>query len=245
MPDMYEIYDHHAARYHELVQHEDADGELRKAVYEIVNWRNTRVVEAGVGTGRVTGWYVKYITSALLLDRSEDMIDQARISLSPFLHRLTFRICENNDLDRMKKQVMHPDVDNVGADIFIEGWSFGHTILDAEAAPGGGIEQRCDQLVHAAASLIRNGGTLIFLETLGTNVEKPEAPVAGLAQFYTQLETAYGFTRREIPTDYVFDSVEQAAELCGFFFGEDMAADIRARGSERVREWTGMWTRRV
>lgn len=244
MPDMYEIYDHHAAKYHELVQHEDVDGELRRAVFDVVNWRNTRVIEAGVGTGRVTGWYVKYITSALLLDRSEDMIDTARGILSPFLHRLTFRICDNTDLDRMKTQVIHPDVGNTGADIFIEGWSFGHTVLDAEDKPGG-IEARCDQLVHSSAALIRNGGTMIFLETLGTNVEKPAAPVPGLAQFYTQLETAYGFTRHEIRTDYMFDSVGQAADLCGFFFGAEMARDIQATGSKRIPEWTGMWTRRV
>ncbi len=244
MPDMYEIYDHHASRYHELVQREDADGDLRKAVFEIVNWRNTRVVEAGVGTGRVTSWYVKYITSALLLDRSEDMIDTARTHLSPFLHRLTFRICENTDLERMKRQVIHPDVDNTGADIFVEGWSFGHTVLDAEDQPGG-IDERCDQLVHSSAALVRNGGTMIFLETLGTNVDEPGPPVPGLARFYERLETSYGFTRHEIRSDYVFDSVEQAADLCGFFFGTDMAESVRSRGSERVPEWTGMWTRRV
>jgi hypothetical protein len=46
-----------------------------------------------------------------------------------------------------------------------------------------------------------------------------------------------------IATDYQFAGVDEAAEICGWFFGEAMAATIRARGWARVPEWTGLFVR--
>ncbi|HEY4718334.1 MAG TPA: hypothetical protein VIH14_04915, partial [Anaerolineales bacterium] len=89
----------------------------------------------------------------------------------------------------------------------------------------------------------RAGGTLIILETLGTGVQEPAPPNAALAAYYHWLEREQGFSRRVVATDYDFGSVPRAAELCGFFFGEPLAARVKANGWQRVPEWTGVWSR--
>jgi|SRR5688572_5869569 len=42
----------------------------------------------------------------------------------------------------------------------------------------------------------------------------------------------------------MFESLDAAIESIEFFFGPELAARVRARGSTRVPEWTGLWWRR-
>jgi hypothetical protein len=44
-------------------------------------------------------------------------------------------------------------------------------------------------------------------------------------------------------TIYRFASVQEAAELTRFFFGEEMAADVLEKGKQIVPECTGIWWR--
>ncbi|HEY2370390.1 MAG TPA: hypothetical protein VGH87_28535 [Polyangiaceae bacterium] len=59
----------------------------------------------------------------------------------------------------------------------------------------------------------------------GTGFESPAPPAA-------------------IRTDYEFASVEEAASITGFFFGEAFAERVREKNSARVPECTGVWTAR-
>jgi hypothetical protein len=90
----------------------------------------------------------------------------------------------------------------------------------------------------------RPDGALVIFETMGTAVAEPAPPTAGLAEYYAWLEREIGFERRLIRTDFAFESVDAAAEACGFFFGEPYARLIREKRWARVPEWTGMWWRR-
>ncbi|MFP4484932.1 MAG: hypothetical protein ACLFO1_08780, partial [Spirochaetaceae bacterium] len=85
----------------------------------------------------------------------------------------------------------------------------------------------------------------VLMETMGTNVDSPTPPLNTLAAMYRRLEEEYGFTRHEVRTDFRFDSVEEAVEVMGFFFGPEMAEGVRERGAEVVPEWTGVWIRRL
>jgi hypothetical protein len=92
---------------------------------------------------------------------------------------------------------------------------------------------------------LRQGGTLVVIETLGTGTVVPAPPAPELAEYVAWLETAQGLERRAIRTDYVFPDVETAANVTGFFFGNDFAARVRAELWSRVPECTGIWWRRV
>jgi len=232
MPSMYEIYDSDAAGYDRLVNAEDYRGEFRRTLRRLVDWRGAHVVEAGVGTGRVTRCYVDDARLVEGFDRSQHMLDRARANLERWAGRVRLVRAEHLSLP----------VADATADVFVEGWAFGHSVVDAAAARVGLVAAR---LVGEAERVVRPGGTIVIAETLGTNVNVPAAPLPSLQEFYRLLEEEYGFARETIRTDYRFASCEEAAEACGFFFGPEMGEAVRERGEAVVPEFTGVWWRRA
>lgn len=229
---MFEIYERHAAEYHRLVSAEDYQANLSALLHRLVDWTDVRVLEAGVGTGRVTDMYVDAVASAVCCDASEHMLAFVRERLGDCADKLTFRRADNLDLPELSEKV----------DVFVEGWSFGHAV--AEASRPEEVARTTDALVAAAAGSVVPGGWVVLIETLGTNVDAPAAPLETLAAMYRRLEEEHDFTRHEVRTDFRFSSVAEAAEVMGFFFGPEMAESVRARGTEVVPEWTGVWARR-
>jgi len=229
VPSMYEIYDHHAGEYDALVSHEDHESNLRKVLRGRVDWRGAVVVEAGIGTGRVTRIYVDLVNQAFGFDRSAHMLERAARNLAPWAGKLRLGTAVHEAL---------PVPDGV-ADIFIEGWAFGHVAVDRPGETGKvGLD-----LIGEAERVVRQNGILVLLETLGTNTNEPAAPLPVLADFYRTLEERHGFSREVIRTDYRFDTPDQAERLCGFFFGEELRNSVRERGEVIVPEYTGMWVK--
>jgi hypothetical protein len=93
--------------------------------------------------------------------------------------------------------------------------------------------------------IVISGGHLVIFETLTTGSLVPAPPNSALAEYYTWLQTAWGFQRTTLRTDYAFASVDQAIQHTEFFFGKEMAEVIRQNGWSHLPEWTGMWSRRT
>jgi SAM-dependent methyltransferase len=53
-----------------------------------------------------------------------------------------------------------------------------------------------------------------------------------------------GFEAARARTDYCFESLEEAIELCTFFFGEEMGGQVRERGWGVLPECMGLYWRR-
>lgn len=230
MPTMGEIYAGFAPEYDELVRHEDFRGNLWTALSEHAAWEGASVIEAGCGTGRVTRMYIGFVKRAACFDRSEHMIRFAERALAASPDRIEFAVAENEELPPRNDEF----------DIFIEGWSFGHSAVAASTAT---VETVTARLVENATKNVRSGGTVFLLETLGTNVDEPYVPHAKLELFYRFLESDHGFSRHEIRTDYRFDTIDDAVRIMGFFFGEEMAQSVRMRDATVIPEWTGLWAR--
>jgi hypothetical protein len=126
-------------------------------------------------------------------------------------------------------------------EIGIEGWSFGHL---AAWYPDS-WRQEAHQAIREMLRVIHSGGAAILLETMGTGRETPEPPSSGLAEFYKMLETELGFSATTIRTDYQFESVDEAVELTGFFFGNDLAQRVEQQQLTILPECTGIWWRKV
>ena len=229
MPSMYEIYDHYASEYDALISHEDHENNLFNTLRNRFDWVDATVVETGIGTGRVTRTYVDLAGQVLGFDRSVHMLDQAARNLAPWVGKLRLGPAGHTAL---------PVPDGV-ADIFIEGWAFGHVAVDRPDETQAVVRE----LIGEAERVTRQSGTIILIETLGTNTDEPAAPLPVLSDFYRVLEKKHGFVRDVIQTDYLFDSPDQAGELCGFFFGKEMRDSVRARGDVIVPEFTGIWVR--
>lgn len=233
MPDMFEIYESHASRYHELVLAEDFENNLGSLLHHLVNWHGLSVLEAGVGTGRVTQLYIAQAASAVCCDQSQHMLDFAQKSLAAHSSKLTFQLANNMDL---------PDIKST-FEVFIEGWSFGHAIMAC-------INE--EEILHLTNTLLANaiknlsvGSTVIIIETMGTNVESPIPPHEKLKFFYKTLVNTHDFSQHVIRTDYRFSAKGEAAQAMGFFFGDDMKQSVLARGTSTIPEWTGVWTRKI
>ncbi len=223
-----EIYKHHAKEYDELVTHEDVENNLGKWLKEHIRWEDKVVVEAGAGTGRVTALYIPYVKKAFLHDRSAHMLDRLRKNLEQYTHK--FR---TNPLDHLDIFLNQP------ADIFIEGWSFGHLMIEHKKH----LHLIMDKMQKMIDDNLQKDGKAIIIETLGTNVTAPNPPEPILAYFYKNLESKLGYKRHVIRTDYEFPSVEEAARIMGFFFGDAMNEKILQEQKYEIEEYTGIWIR--
>lgn len=123
-------------------------------------------------------------------------------------------------------------------DIVMAGWS----ICYLASSNNNEWSDNLSQVLNEIIRVLRPNGTIIILETLGTGNEQP-APPDFLQSYYTKLEQEYGFKHKAIRTDYEFDSVEQAEEVCRDFFGDSLADRIKEEKMRIVPECTGIWWR--
>ncbi len=232
MPLSFEhIYAHEAQRYDRLVSREDQRGNLFAALDEIAPFSGLRVADLGAGTGRVTRLLALLAREVVALDASGHMLSEAHA-------RLEESGLTNWRLIQATNEAL--PLADASVDLAVEGWSFGHAVdwyPDRWRAV-------VDQMVSEARRILRPGGTLILIETLGTGSKQPQPPTEGLAALY-RLWEAQGFQHRWIRTDYQFESLEEADVLTRFFFGDALADRVRRDGLLILPECTGLWWQRV
>ncbi len=224
---MYEIYQRHHGEYDRLVAAEDHEGHLSSFLHSLVDWHNKTVLETGIGTGRVTELYAEKIHRLVGFDREPHMLEAARSRLVRFSDKIELRPADNLSLPLLHQK----------ADLFIEGWSWGHSIVDG---PGPVCEIAETLFANVRKNLIP-GGLVILIETLGTHTTTPAPPHPRLAEFYQLLQQPYGLQSATLSTNYKFPSVQEAANTLGFFFGESMQQKILTAASSTIPEWTGLW----
>jgi ubiquinone/menaquinone biosynthesis C-methylase UbiE len=223
-----QIYGTRAHDYHELVSREDMEGNLPRALLEIADFNGKTVIELGAGTGRVTRILAPLAGRVLAFDRSPHMLERAGAYLSHEIQR-NVRLAEADNL-----AVPLPDS---SAEILVEGWSFGHSV----SREGGDWKGTAVKILDECARLVKPGGTLILIETLGTGRRTPHAPGPRLPLFFSWLQDECGFALKWIRTDYLFESLAKAKELVEFFFGQMAEHEVLATGQVIVPECTGIW----
>ena len=187
MSNMLEVYQSYSDLYDELVNHEDYNNNLHKFLNNNIQWENKVVCEFGVGTGRVTKNYINNVQKAYIYDNSQHMIDKAKANLSKWSDKLVYSILDNNKINTIENKY----------DIIIEGWSFGHLIVQDN--------NQNESIQMLISETKKRAKEVIFIETIGTNVETPNPPGEKLSKFYHELVNN-GFTEYIIETDYKFSN---------------------------------------
>ena len=226
MPTHREIYASHALEYEQLVSHEDYEGNILRALEGVVPLQGLEAVDLGTGTGRLAGLLAPHVKSIVALDVSVQMLRSAQallrgVASGPAL----VAAAEHRRLPLRRASV----------DLLVSGWSVSYVATWHPEQ----WRQNLEDWLREARRVLRKGGWIVLLESLGTGNEAP-ARLPHLADFYDWLSVS-GFGYDWIRTDYRFESPEAADALAGFFFGEEVTRRIKRTTPATLAECTGVW----
>ncbi len=226
MPDERAIYAREADQYDRLVRREDRGGRLLPALEAVRSLGGLDIVELGAGTGRLTLLLAPLARRVWAYDASRHMLARAAVKLQPdrFPH-VQLAVADHRALPMAGHS----------ADIAVAGWSLCYLVVDHPLA----WRRELRRALAEMRRVLRPGGTILLVETLGTGHEVPYR-TGLLADYYAFLEQE-GFASSWIRTDYCFESLAEAEELVRFFFGDDLAALVVERGVVHLPECTGLW----
>jgi ubiquinone/menaquinone biosynthesis C-methylase UbiE len=242
MTDHYEdVYKNKAVQYELMVSREDYQDNIRTSIQEIRNLTGLDVVDSGAGTGRLACMFAPFTRSMAAFDTSAAMLEVAsqRLQASGLTNWRT-EVADHRQLP----------VADASVDVILSGWSVVYTVV---WNTDGTWRAELGRALAEMRRVLRPGGTMIILETMGTGSESPNPP-SDLLEYFEYLK-ADGFSSSWFRTDYEFASMEEARELIPFFFGEEMIEKVQAHaevdpnfeGEESVilPECTGMWWKQI
>lgn len=225
-----EIYRSEGERYEALISREDYQGNISRAIDEIINVNGLDIIDLGAGTGRLT---------LLLAPRAKSIraFDLSAAMLRVCLQRLVASGLFNWQVSLADHRQL--PVGDHSADLVVSGWSVSYlAVWNPEQA-----RQELDKWLAEMRRVLRNDGMIILFESLGTGNESPIR--------LEQVETTYrwlddnGFENKWIRTDYKFESIEEAVELSRFFFGDELGEKVKQEDWVILPECTGIWWKEV
>jgi ubiquinone/menaquinone biosynthesis C-methylase UbiE len=224
------IYQSEGDRYQALITPEDYQGNIPHAIDEIINVDGLDAFDLGAGTGRLTLQLVPRVKSIHAFDLSAEMLRVCRERLlASGLSNWQVNVADHRRLP----------VQDHSADLVVSGWSVAYlAVWNSET-----WRNELEKWMYEMKRMLKPSGKIILFESLGTGNETP-VQLEHLKNYYAWLDEA-GFENKWIRTDFKFESVEEAAESLGFFFGEEMSNRIREKGSAIVPECTGVWWKSV
>ena len=224
------IYQSEGHRYQALIAPEDYRGNIPRAIDEIIDVDGLDVLDLGAGTGRLTLMLAPRVRSIHAFDVAAEMLRVCRERLvAGGFTNWQVHVADHRQL---------PIADHT-ADLVVSGWSVAYLAVWHPDTYRDELAKWMDEMKR----VLKPGGSIILFESLTTGSETP-VPLDHLKNYYAWLHQA-GFQSNWIRTDYQYESVDEAAESLGFFFGEEMAERIRQKGSSIVPECTGVWWRKV
>jgi ubiquinone/menaquinone biosynthesis C-methylase UbiE len=230
MPNHAEIYRSKAEKYEQLILREDYLCNIKLTLSEICSFTNCDAIDMGAGTGRLTCMFAPMLKSITAYDLSQTMLDVTANKLrTAGLTNWTTQVADHRSLP----------IENNSVDIIMAGWSICY--LGEKNVPD--WQDNIKSVLSEMKRVVKQNGTLIILETLGTGTEKPE-PLDSLVGYFRLLEE-FGFSHKMIRTDYQFVSIEEAQDLIKFFFGDELANKIQKSGLTILPECTGVWWLKV
>ncbi|HJR82167.1 MAG TPA: class I SAM-dependent methyltransferase [Anaerolineales bacterium] len=225
-----EIYQSEGERYEALISHEDYQGNIPRAIDEIVSVDGLEVLDLGAGTGRLTLILAPRAKSIRAFDLSAAMLRVCRQRLvAGGLSNWQVSLADHRQLP----------LENHSADLVVSGWSVSYlAVWNPEQA-----NQELDKWLAEMRRVLRENGMIILFESLGTGNESP-IRLEHVESTYQWLD-ANGFRHKWIRTDYRFESLDEAINLAGFFFGAEMADRVRENRLVILPECTGVWWREI
>jgi ubiquinone/menaquinone biosynthesis C-methylase UbiE len=213
-----------------LIEREDYQGNIMHALDEIIRADNLDVIDLGAGTGRLTLMLAPRAKSIRAFDASDEMLRVCRERL--IAGGFTNWQVEVGDHRQLP-------MEDHSADLVVSGWSVAYLCVWHPETWRAELEKWLNEMKR----VLRPGSFIVLFESLGTGNESP-TQLEHLKDYYPWLDKA-GFENKWIRTDYQFESLDEAVDLAGFFFGEEMAKRVRENGLVILPECTGVWWQKV
>lgn len=223
------IYDKQAEAYEAMISKQP---DLAGVIYEIRPYEGLDVLDLGAGSGRLSMLLAGDVRSLICTDIAQPMLDilDDKLSEASDSRNWTTVVADHRSLP----------IDSSSVDLIVSGWSISY-LADSSHDDW---RENLKLVMTELQRVLRPGGTILILETMGTGTETPNPPDF-LTGYYAQLEQQYGFSHQWIRTDYVFDTVEEALQNTGFFFGEELTDKIQVNQWSTVPECAGIWWKHV
>lgn len=228
MPDHDQIYDKQANMYEQLISKQDS---LEGVIKEITQYRNLDVADLGAGSGRLAEFMAAAARSLICTDDSSAMLSVLEEK---------FKGSKFNNWSTVVSDHRKLPIESSTIDLAVSGWSLCY--LASSNVPD--WRTNLTSMMAEIHRILRPNGTIIILENFGTGSEEPNPPDF-LKQYYRLLSEKYGFSHKWIRTDYTFDSVQEAVELTGFFFGDWLVEKVKQNNWSVVPECAGVWWKHV
>ena len=230
MPSQEEIYRTAGDAYEALIRREDYQGNILRALEDLVPLAYRIVLDLGAGTGRLTRLLVPRVRFVRAFDESEEMLRVCRETTSALgFVNWSAQVADHRRLP----------IEDHSAYLAVSGWSVSYLAVREPENWRAPLEEWLTEMKR----VLRPGSPIILFETLGTGHESPFR-VPHLLDFYAWLE-GQGFESTWIRTDYKFESQDEAESLTRFFFGNDLADEVRGKSWVILPECTGVWWLKV
>jgi ubiquinone/menaquinone biosynthesis C-methylase UbiE len=224
--DYLDIYQNEAEGYERLVAREDYKGNILPALEEICDLNGRVVVDMGAGTGRLMKLLAPQAAAVYGFDNSHGMLAEGRSKVQQAAgDNWGLTVADHRDLP----------VGPASCDLVISGWSLVYLAIDQGPEWREGLRR----VFRRLREMVRAGGSIIILETMGTGFREPNPP-SFLLDYFTFLAEV-GLHSKWIRTDYEFESLAEAVGLTRFFFGDELAEQVEKEGSRFLPECTGIW----
>lgn len=221
-----QIYQTDGDRYEALIAREDYQGNILKALEEIVRPDGLDILDLGAGTGRLAVMLAPRAKSMRAFDVSEEMLRVCR-------RRLEARRLSNWEVKVADhRQLPIPDS---SADLAVSGWSVSYLAVWNPDSWRRELENWLGEMKR----VLRRGSHIVLFESLGTGNESP-IKLEHLQEYYPWLDEV-GFQNKWIRTDYKFESLEEAEDLSRFFFGDELGGTVKENNWVVLPECTGVW----
>jgi ubiquinone/menaquinone biosynthesis C-methylase UbiE len=220
------VYSRQADLYEQLIDREDYQENLPRAIEKITLFQGLDVAELGAGTGRLTRLIAPKAASIKAFDLSPHMLFKAAEIVWPQFQ---------NEVSLAAADHLYLPIASSSTDIIIAGWSICYLVSWHP-------ENWRSLLANALSEMrrvLRLHGKIILIETQGTGGETPNPP-ENLIPYY-QVLASDGFKSTWIRTDYRFNSMAEAEEITSFFFGREMISKIKNQARPELPECTGIW----
>ena len=224
------IYQTDGDRYEAVIAREDYQGNILRALDEIIKVDGLDVLDLGAGTGRLTLMLAPRVKSIRAFDASEEMLLVCRDKLTT--SGLTHWRVDAADHRQLP-------VEDHSADLVVSGWSVSYLAVWNKDSWGRELENWMEEMRR----VLRTDGMIVLLESLGTGNESP-LQLEHMKNYYPWVDES-GFEKRWIRTDYKFESIDEAEELLRFFFGDEFGDKVRRNNWVILPECTGVWWKRI